>query len=353
MPTMVTFRAGTVVLATVLVSLTAACSREHQDWRSAESADTSEAWSRFVEQHPDSALAGQARARIAQLAEQRAWQHADNLATVEAYKAFLAQHPSGRWSEEARIRIEAFSLGSMPRIARATPEERAAMQDARVRALRLATAEVPSSAAPTSGAAATAAQPLAVPAVATSVETQSAATTGGVSRPGPQSLLAEPGEAAQPAPSEPSGSAIGEAWVSRGGSVSSGDQRAAPAAPAESYRAVVPSAYPAATGAYTVAPTGSYASAPPTGAYATTPSGGYGVQLGAFVSEASADREWQRLQMRFGTELRGLSPRIVVASSGAGPLYRLQAPAAGEAQARAICASLQEQSQPCVTVVPR
>jgi cell division protein FtsN len=348
MPTMVTFRAGTVVLATVLVSLATACSREHQDWRSAESADTSEAWSRFVEQHPDSALVGQARARITQLAEQRAWQHADNLGTVEAYKAFLAQHPTGRWSEEARIRIEAFSLGSMPRIARATPEERAAMQDARVRALRLATAEVPAAAAATSGgAAATPAQPLAVPAVARSVDTSSAATAGGVSRPGPQSLLAEPGEAAQPASSEPSGSAIGEAWVSRGASVSGGDQRTA--APA---RAVVPSGYPAATGAYSVAPTGSYASAP-AGTRATTPSSGYGVQLGAFVSEASADREWQRLQMRFGPELRGLSPRIVVASTGAGPLYRLQAPAAGEAQARAICASLQEQSQPCVTVVPR
>jgi cell division septation protein DedD len=78
---------------------------------------------------------------------------------------------------------------------------------------------------------------------------------------------------------------------------------------------------------------------------------GYGVQLGAFGSQASADREWQRLQGRF-SELGGLSPRIVVASSDNGTLFRLQAPAAGEAQARALCDSLKEQAQACVPVVP-
>jgi cell division protein FtsN len=77
----------------------------------------------------------------------------------------------------------------------------------------------------------------------------------------------------------------------------------------------------------------------------------YGVQLGAFGSEASADREWRRLQGRFGAQLGGLSPRIVAAGN-TGQLYRLQAPAAGEAQARALCDSLKERSQPCVPVVP-
>jgi cell division protein FtsN len=78
----------------------------------------------------------------------------------------------------------------------------------------------------------------------------------------------------------------------------------------------------------------------------------YGVQLGAFGSEASADREWRRLQGRFGAQLGGLSPRIVAASdTSSGQLYRLQAPASGEAQARALCDSLRERSQPCVPVV--
>jgi cell division septation protein DedD len=81
--------------------------------------------------------------------------------------------------------------------------------------------------------------------------------------------------------------------------------------------------------------------------------GSYGVQLGAFGSEASADREWQRLQGRFGAQLGGLSPHIVAASTQTGQLYRLQIAAAGEAQARAICASLKDQSQPCVPVLPR
>ena len=79
----------------------------------------------------------------------------------------------------------------------------------------------------------------------------------------------------------------------------------------------------------------------------------YGVQLGAFGSEASADREWRRLQGRFGPELGNLSPRIVVAESDSRQLYRLQVPASGEAEARAICDSLREQDQACVPVFPR
>lgn len=91
-----------------------------------------------------------------------------------------------------------------------------------------------------------------------------------------------------------------------------------------------------------------------TRAIATTAVGsGYGIQLGAFGSQASADHEWQRLQGRFGAQLHGKSPRIVVASTGSGSLYRLQAPAAGEAEARALCDSLKEQAQACVPVLPR
>lgn len=283
---MVTFQAGRVALVTALVGLAAACSGEQQDWRSAQSADTGEAWGRFIEQHPDSELVGQARARIVQLEEHRDWQRADSVATIDAYRSFLARHPAGRWSEEARIRIEGFSLGSAPRTTLPTPEEAAAIDaSARVRAFHLATASAPVTAEDSSGRktpdTAAAGPAVAVPA--------SAVVPG----------EAVPGEAAQPAPTD--------------------------------------LAQPA-SGASDAAP---------------SPANGYGVQLGAFGSQASADREWQRLQGRFGEELSGLSPRIVVASSDSGQLYRLQAPAVGEAQARAICASLREQSQPCVPVVPR
>jgi cell division septation protein DedD len=291
MPTMVTFQAGRIALVTVLAGLAVACSGEQQDWRSAESADTSEAWGRFLEQHPDSELAGQAHARVAQLAVKRDWQLANDIGTVEAYRTFVSQHPTGRWAEEARIRIEGFSLGSAPRIAPPTAEELAASQSAGVRALHLA------------GAAAAVATPVSAdPRTDTTVAAESAAPAAENAADEPtvtRETLAAPGEAAQPADAAP------------------------PASGANRADATVP------------------------------PPGGYGVQLGAFSSEAGADREWQRLQGRFGSELNGMSPHIVLASTDSGELYRLQVAAAGEAQARALCNSLKGQAQACTPVVAR
>jgi cell division septation protein DedD len=262
MPIMITFRAGSIALIAVLATLAAGCSREQQDWRSAEAADTHEAYGRFVELHPDSELATRARERLAQLAEERDWVQAGILATAEAYRAFLAQHPSGKWSEEARIRVEAFALGSAPRLApptRALPGG-APQGPSGVRALQLATATAPPAVRET------AAEPKVAPLI-----------------------LAGP---AEPVPARDRSTAAGTGGKS------------------------------------------------------------YGVQLGAFGSKASADSEWRRLQGRFGAQLGGLSPRIVAASDTSGQLYRLQAPASGEAQARALCDSLRERSQPCVPVLP-
>lgn len=80
---------------------------------------------------------------------------------------------------------------------------------------------------------------------------------------------------------------------------------------------------------------------------------GYAVQLGAFGTPGNANREWQRLKARFGTQLAGLTPQIVRAGTSFGQLYRLQARAPGEREARAICERLRAQSQPCVPVIPR
>jgi hypothetical protein len=261
---MITVCAPRVTLIALLAALAAGCSREQQDWHSAEAADTAEGYTHFLEQHADSELAKQARVRIGQLEEDRDWKRTDEIATVDAYRKFLAQHPAGKWAEEARIRIEGFSLGSAPHAPR---QGTVAAGRTGVRALQLATgsaAAVP--AAPT----------------ATAAEARTA-------------LAAAPADLAQPAPAS------------------------------EETRAI-----------------------------ATTAVGsGYGIQLGAFGSQASADREWQRLQGRFGAQLHGKSPRIVVASTGSGALYRLQAPADGEAEARALCDSLKEQAQACVPVLPR
>jgi len=309
---MVTFQAGTIALGAVLLGLCAACSSEQQDWHSAQGADTTEAWQRFIEQHPQSELAAQARLRIAQLDELQDWRRADGAATVDAYRHFLARHPNGRWSEQARIRIEAFSLGSAPRIAPETPADAAAAPEARgVRALQLATGTAPAEPA-------TVARAGEAPAVPGALATTAAAGS-----------VAQPGEAAQPVgPPRP------------------GENAPAAAVPVVEAAA---SAEPSRAGEVG-APT---ASADLPARTTPIPVDGYGVQLGAFGNPASADREWQRLQVRFSAQLAGLSPRIVVASTGLGQLYRLQASAGGEAQARAICDTLKGQSQACVPVLPR
>jgi hypothetical protein len=271
---MFTFWAVRAPCLAALLVLICACSREQQDWRSAESAGSREAYTRFLEQHGQSELANQARLRIAQLDEEGAWGQANGIGSVEAYRQFLAHFPNGKWAETARIRIEGFSLGSLPRTQGAHGAPVAARVG--VNALQLATGvSGTASAAP----AASPAEP------ARSADEFVAAAAA-----------AESGPAAQPAPE------------------------------ARETRAVL---------------------------LMRAAEDGYGVQLGAFGSEASADREWQRLQGRFSPQLAGLAPRIVVAQTGAGQLYRLQAPASGEAQARALCDALKEQSQACVPVLPR
>ena len=252
MPTTITFRAWSAALAAVLLTV-AGCSAEQQDWRAAEAAGTSEAYKHFLEQHPDSELAGKARERVGEFAEDRDWQQASKLGTADAYRGFLAAHPDGRWSQEARIRVESFALGSIPRMEPQMPGQTAS-RPAGVKLLRLASASstVPAGALP-----------------------------------------------------EPAAGTVQAAPV--------------PAAP-------VPAA--------------------------PVPAGGYAIQLGAFGTSDSANREWQQLKFRFGPQLSGLSPQIVRGGNSLGQLYRLQARTGSEAQARSICKALKAQSQPCVPVLP-
>ena len=248
MPTTITFRACGAALAAALLTV-AACSAEQQDWRAAEAAGTSEAYKHFLEQHPDSELAGKARERVGEFAEDRDWQQASKLGTADAYRAFLAAHPDGRWSQEARIRVESFALGSIPRMEPQTPGQTASRPEG-VKLLRLASASstVPAGALPEATPATV--QPVPVPASPVSV------------------------------------------------------------------------------------------------------SRGYAIQLGAFGTSGSANREWQQLKLRFGSQLSGLSPQIVRGGSSLGQLYRLQARTGSEAQARSICNALRAQSQPCVAIPP-
>jgi cell division protein FtsN len=99
------------MLALLLPALLAvACSREAEDWRSAQAADTPESYAAFLKQHADSAQATTATTRMEQLAEERDWQLASSEDSSQAYQNFATQHPEGKWAQEARIRVENFTL---------------------------------------------------------------------------------------------------------------------------------------------------------------------------------------------------------------------------------------------------
>ena len=102
-----TMHVATLMLA---VAMLVGCSREKIDWKSAEAADTVEAYDHFLERHPDGDLSTQARARVAQLNEERDWKRASAADTADAYRQFLTQHENGKWAGEARIRVENFAL---------------------------------------------------------------------------------------------------------------------------------------------------------------------------------------------------------------------------------------------------
>jgi len=105
-----TYRAAGPVAAAAILTLLCGCSRTQQDWQTAQQAGTTQAYGVFVRRHPDSELAGVARQRMAQLAEDAAWQQAARENTAAAYQEYLAKYPNGSWSQDARIRMQSKSL---------------------------------------------------------------------------------------------------------------------------------------------------------------------------------------------------------------------------------------------------
>jgi cell division septation protein DedD len=261
-------RTARLVALVLIAAVLSSCSREKIDWKSAESADTVESYDHFLARHPDGELATQARARVAQLNEDRDWKRANAADTAEAYRQFLAQHDSGKWSEEARIRVENFALDGTA-AGPSGPVEPAP-------AVATAPANSPASARPAQVATAEAPKPV-------------------VSSPAPKNAIEVP--------------------------------------------------QPTAVAKPNTAPAG-------TSAAAASPVSQFGVQLGAFRTQEAALADWKRLQAKFNADLHGLSARPVPVHQTAGQLFRLQAPVGEERRARAICASLAKQSQPCVVVLP-
>ena len=300
---MLTFRAGKLVALLVSVAVLSACSREQQDWRSAEASDTVQGYGEFLQRHPDSELATEARTRVAQLSEDQEWQSAGAADTADAYKQFLAQHPNGKWAQEAHIRIENFALGRegaapAPGLSAAVPAEGAG--------------------SPSGSGAPSASGPAAMGSAWTGTNANAAQALPGE----PARAVASPGSANAAVPTQLASSA--------------------PVSPGEVARPLAPAQ---------ISPAGS-AQASPAIAGAWRSDDGFGVQLGAFASENAATTEWQQLTARFSAELRGLAPRVVSANTATGRLFRLQALVADEAAARALCDMLRKQSQACVPVLP-
>jgi cell division septation protein DedD len=319
MSMMLTFRAGKLAALVASLTVLGACSREQQDWRSAEATDSVAGYGQFLQRHPDSELATEARTRVAQLSEDLEWQRTGSADNADAYKQFLAQHPNGKWAQEARIRIENFALGR---------EGSAGVSPVSGGATVNGGAPV-SAGGPVSGG------ELSLPATGT-VSAATTASDGGA--------RAQPGEATRAFPGEAARAQAGSGELARmpTSALTSPGEAAARAAPTASAQA-----FP---GEPARMPTSMQSS--PAIATAWKSDAGFGVQLGAFASEDAATNEWQQLTARFGAELRGLAPRVVSANTSTGRLFRLQTLVADEARARALCDMLKKQSQACVPVLP-
>jgi cell division septation protein DedD len=98
-----------LIVITAAAFALAGCSRESADWKSATTAGTTESYQQFLQQHPNSSSADQARARLKALMEDHDWQSAAAADTRNAYEQFIALHPDSKWAQEARIRIENFA----------------------------------------------------------------------------------------------------------------------------------------------------------------------------------------------------------------------------------------------------
>ena len=105
-------RALLPVLAICGLALLQACSRENDDWRAAQAADTVAAYQQFIRAHPASAHAPEADVRATQLLEDEDWRRAQEDDSLQAYRTFASQHPQSRWAQEARVRIETITLGN-------------------------------------------------------------------------------------------------------------------------------------------------------------------------------------------------------------------------------------------------
>lgn len=123
----------------------------------------------------------------------------------------------------------------------------------------------------------------------------------------------------------------------------------APAAPA-THAAPAPSQPPASPGPKAVAPGAKAATPGAKAATAPRAEGSFGIQLGAFKSNAAAVNHQAGLEKKYPKLLAGLTPKVAPKKTASGTLFRLQVAGLSEKQAREICRSLKAKAEPCVPI---
>ena len=115
--------------------------------------------------------------------------------------------------------------------------------------------------------------------------------------------------------------------------------------------APAPAPIPAATPVVTPAPV-----APKPAAAQTKPvtvkGSGYGVQIGAFASQAKAEAQWVAIQNRFRRDLAGSAHHIEAGKAGSKAVFRLKLSQPSQAAAKALCGRLAAGGQSCVVYHP-
>lgn len=91
-----------ILLGMLIFFFVFSCSTTKRDWEGAQQLDTISSYQQFLEKHPESELANEAKYRIKKIE----WQNVKTRDTIETYEQYMSQHPSGSYSTKAKKRIE-------------------------------------------------------------------------------------------------------------------------------------------------------------------------------------------------------------------------------------------------------
>jgi hypothetical protein len=82
-----------------------ACNSAQDDWQKASASNTVAGYQEFLQQHPNTMQAAEARNRIEAQEDERAWARAQQANTVAAFESYIQEQPRGMHLEEAKARM--------------------------------------------------------------------------------------------------------------------------------------------------------------------------------------------------------------------------------------------------------